>query len=407
MHPMSYRLAMLRSAQCLVRRASFIGCAALCVTIACLLPVFVGIGSALSGHRPWRGSAAGRPLQGYTDSAPRPAFNWWNRTFQTTFTAAFDERMPLRNWMVRINNQLDYSILRVNRMYAGNIVVGKNGVLFEKPYILETLGYASPVRDERIRRMAERLKHLHQLLRQRGISLLVIGTPGKVSFMRDAVPESILEYRPGAPRNYDRLAKIFSDEGVPFVDGRAEMRGSNLASRGSFFPKGGVHWTLLGAYAALERPVARLLSEFAPSDLTRVVLDDVTITQPAIGTDADLLSLANLLFPDRRYGTTAVKVHLEGPPLPKAIVLVGTSFIGQIQSILLQARVAPRVLRFEYLKLFIQCANCTIVEEVPTTWPQIILNEASAVILEINEAQPLPPYLDTFLDGLIPILEKP
>jgi hypothetical protein len=53
--------------------------------------------------------------------------------------------------------------------------------------------------------------------------------------------------------------------------------------------------------------------------------------------------------------------------------------------------------------------------DVPANWPQIILNETSAVIIEINEGGSYTAatgygysdYIDTLLDGLIPILERP
>jgi hypothetical protein len=62
------------------------------------------------------------------------------------------------------------------------------------------------------------------------------------------------------------------------------------------------------------------------------------------------------------------------------------------------------VLRFPYMRW-----------DVPANWPQIILNETSAVIIEINEGGSYTAatgygysdYIDTLLDGLIPILERP
>jgi hypothetical protein len=303
--------------------------------------------------------------------------------------------------MIRINNQLDYWILNTTRMYRGNIVVGKQGVLFERGYISQAFGYAPAMPDDAIRSVGAKIKQLHSLLAARGVALLVIATPGKVSFMSNFVPTAFPNYHQKAPRNFDRLLKIFSEMGVPFFDCRREMRESPEASRAPLFPRGGTHWTMLGAYAALERPINQLLQKVNQSASTRLVLDDVWVTPIATDTDSDLLDLTNLLAPDRSYGTVRVRVHIAGSPLPKAIVFVGSSFGAQIQSLLLQARVAPRVLRFEYFKTLIPCPKCEF-EKVPSSWPQFVLNDTSAVILEINEGVFFGShYVEEFYDGLI------
>ena len=103
------------------------------------------------------------------------------------------------------------------------------------------------------------------------------------------------------------------------------------------------------------------------------------------GTDSDLLDIMNLLTPDRSYGIVMLRTHLVGAPLPKAVVVVGSSFGAQIQSLLVQAEVAPHVLRFGYTKTLIRCPKCEF-ERVPVSWPEIILNDTSVVILEINES---------------------
>ena len=386
-------------------------CATSFVPAFCMAPLLVGILYYVIGHSlPSLNSSA---LLGYSEKVAAPTgYNWWDRSLQTKVTRTIDERLPLRNWMIRINNQLDYWILRTSRMYRGTIVVGRDGVLFGKPFIAQAFGYAPSMTDEAIRRIGTSVKQLHRLLEQQGIPLLVLGTAGKVSLMRSSVPAAFPEFHSGAPRNYDRLLKIFAEMGVPFVDGRVEMIHSRYASRGPLFPRGGTHWTLLGTYAALERPIAQILREATKFRDARIELDDVWVSPVASGTDSDLLDLMNLLTPDRSYGTVMLRTHLVGAPLPKAVVVVGSSFGAQIQSLLVQAEVAPRVLHFEYMKTLRRCPTCEF-ERVPVNWPEIILNETSVVILEINESaffssfnEPDYDYFFGFVDGLIPLFSR-
>src|SRR5262245_22266801 len=256
-HSMQYRFSQLRpSVTHNVRVVIASRLAAAVVSFFCVLPALVGMALPLMGRSlPWVNSAS---LFGYTEKPAPAGFSWWDRSLQSTVSLAIDEHLPLRNWMIRINNQLDYWILRATRMEHGNIVVGRGGVLFERQYIAQAFGYASSISDDAIMRIGENIKQLHQLLADRGISLLVVATPGKISFMADSVPAAFPNYRADIPRNFDRMLEIFSKMDVPFFDCRAEMRQSPEAWRAPLFPKGGTHWTMLGAYVALERPVAQL-----------------------------------------------------------------------------------------------------------------------------------------------------
>jgi hypothetical protein len=379
------------------------GRAAALVAFFCVVPILVGFCLPLIGRSlPFVNSAS---LFGYTEKSAPARFSWWDRSLQLTLSLAIDEHLPLRNWMIRINNQLDYWILRTSRMFRGRIVVGREGALFDRHFISQTFGYAPAMPDDAIRSVGGKIKQLHRLLAARGIPLVVIATPGKVSFMPNSVPTAFPNYHQDTPRNFDRLLKIFGEVDVPFFDCRAEMRQSPEASRAPLFPRGGTHWTMFGAYVALERPVNQLLQEFNRSDSARLVLDDVSLTQIATGTDSDLLDLMNLLAPDRSYGTVQLRAHVVGSPLPKAVIFVGSSFGAQIQSFLLQAGVARRVLRFEYMETLMPCPKCGF-EKVPPTWPQIVLDDASAVILELNEGAFFGShYIEEFFDGLVPVLQ--
>lgn len=394
-----------------MRATSVANFAVAMIVLFCLLPALVQVVPALIGKPGWRKYLDAQPLYTIATKAPPLRLGWWDRALQTTFTAAVNERLPLRNFLVRLNNQLDYWILRASRMYFGAIVVGKRGVLFEMNYIAEAFGYAPTMSDAAILREAENIKRLRELLARRGIPLIAIGTPGKVSFRRDAVPAYFPEYRRGTPSNYDRLVRIFAEQGVPFVDGRAEMRASNLISRGPFFPIGGTHWTLLGAYAAVTGAVSRLVREADPSSGAEVVLERVSDTSGGWDSDLDLLSLINLLFPPR-YESIVPQFGLKGRPLRKAITLVGSSFSGQIVALLTSSGIVPKVMYFAYMQQFWPCWNCKP-EQVPPSWPAIILDESAAVIIEINEAAFFfsyshgNDYIATLVDGIRPLLERP
>ena len=393
-----------------LRRVPATAYAASFISILIIAPLAAGLALVAAGRQPWTGIASGLPLGGYVDKLPPLQFGWWDRSFQNSISARIDNHLPLRNWLLRVGNEFDYRILRASRMFENQIVIGKGGVLFSMVYVAEALGYRPQMPDAYFHEIAGKLKRLHTLLAQRNISLVVLGTPSKLSVARDAVPVWFGDHRPGEPRNYDRMVKIFGELGVPFVDGRAAMLNSEFNGREPLFGRGGVHWNLLGAYAGARPMFDRLLIERSPEPASRLVLDSVAFAQPPSTQDRDLLTILNLLFPDRRYSSPRLTLRLEGRPLPKPIALVGTSFLDSVLELLELSAIAPRVPQLSYLTVTRHCLTCGW-GKIPDDWPQMVLSDSSALIVEINEGASFGShhieYLTTLFDRLLPILEKP
>ena len=393
-----------------LRRAPATAYAAIFVAVLTVAPLTAGLALIAAGRQPWTGIASGVPLGGYVDKLPPLQFGWWDRSFQNSISARIDNHLPLRNWMLRIGNELDYRILRNSRMFDNQIVIGKRGVLFTMPYIAEAFGYRPQLSDAYLHDIAGKFNRLHALLAKRNISLIVIGTPSKMSVARDNAPDWFWDYRPGAPRNYDRMAKIFTELGVPFVDARAEMLNSEFNGREPLFGRGGLHWNLLGAYGGARPVISRLLAERSPDLASKLVLDNVTFSPPPTAEDRDLLIILNLLFPDRRYSSPRLTIRLEGRPLPKPIVLFGTSFLGAILEVLELSGIAPRVVQHARAAATRGCLACEW-EKIPDDWAQLLIADSSALIVEINEAASFGShqidYLTVLFDRLLTILEKP
>jgi hypothetical protein len=384
--------------------------AATFIAVLAFAPLVVGLALVAAGRQPWTGIAAGLPLGGYSDRLKPLQFGWWDRSFQNSISARIDGHLPLRNWMLRIGNEFDYRVLRTSRMSKDEIIIGRGGALFTMTYVAEAFGYRPDIPDAYLHDVAGKLKRLHALLAQRGVSLMVIGTPSKLSVARDAVPSRFRDFRPGAPRNYDRMAKIFTERGVPFVDGRAELLNSEFNGREPLFPRGGLHWNVLGAYTTVRPLVARLLAERSPDAASRLVLDAFTFVRPPARADQDLLAILNLLFPDRSYSSPRLTTRLEGKPLPKGIVMVGTSFLGAIIEVMEQSAIASRIAETPYMTMVRHCVTCGW-EKMSDDWAQRLLTDSSALVVEINEAASFGSneigYLTDIFDRLLPVLEKP
>jgi len=102
-------------------------------------------------------------------------------------------------------------------------------------------------------------------------------------------------------------------------------------------------------------------------------------------------------------------MHFEGRTLPKPIVLVGTSFLNAIFEVLASSGIAPSVVELSYLTSARRCMTCGW-EKATDHWAQTLIEDSSALIVEINESASFGGnqigYLTTLFDRLLTILEK-
>jgi hypothetical protein len=382
-----------------VRRMGLAACA---MTFLCLLPIATWLWLAVDGHKPWEGAAIGPPLVGYVDAPAAPARTVFDHVLQEKIQRDFATGFIFKPLLVRLNNQLDYALLRTSRMYEGRIIIGKGGVLYEKAYIEDNHNYGRVVSDVELQEVVGDLVRLRDALSRRGIALAVVGAPNKATLLPNAVPGWYPFLQPKQERPYARAARMLRAAGVPFYDGRQAVL--DYRGKSAMFPRGGTHWTVLAAYTALDAPVADLIAR-QTGQPGRMVVDNVTHQRPFVGVDGDLLGVINLLRPVGPYGSDVVALHREGPALPRPIVLVGSSYLGLMHWVLEQAKVAPQVIELRYLAFAFPCATCDP-KPVPADWPNLVAS-ASAVIVEMNETVFfLDPYragyMKRFIDGVAP-----
>jgi hypothetical protein len=362
------------------------------LTAICFAPILRGLGSVFNNGDPLAGSEADRLLLGYREPIERIRFGWFDKSFQGTFTAAVNDRLPFRNGMVRVNNELDFRLLKTNRMNGGNIVVGKNGTVIEKPYITRAMGYLAPIQETKAVELADKLKKAQQKLASAGVKLVVILTGGKASFRPEIIPGYFSSFHNERPQDYDIIAKAFTEKSVRFINGRDEMKKSTH-NEASLFPDGGSHWTELGVFAALEQSLPDLVG--------KVMLKQIYISQPAEGIDADLLYVANLLKPNFDYGKVNVTFQKSLRSLPRPVILFGTSFVEQMQIVIEKMAIAPSIVKLVYNQnKYARCSTCSN-EKLPPDWLDQIF-ASSLVFLEINEAVSHSDgdYIDNFISAL-------
>lgn len=107
----------------------------ICLILGCFVP-------AIQKQHPFINS---KGLSGWFPSMEIPSFSWekwFTGNFQWDFDKSFELNIGLHSSFVRLNNQINYSLF--NFATAKNVLVGKDGYLFEAPYINEYMGVNHP-----------------------------------------------------------------------------------------------------------------------------------------------------------------------------------------------------------------------------------------------------------------------
>lgn len=163
----------------------------------------------------------------------------------------FNDQYPARNLLIRLKNQIDYSIFS----YSDQIHIGPNGWMFYRSVIdvqKPAIERLSPENEDQI---IANLTTLNTWLKSRGIILLVMDNELKDSIYPEELPHSIPS-RP-SPSFYQNLRKrIATETDAIYLD--ASLLLTELKMERPVFHRTDFHWNDPAAFAASEAIVNRL-----------------------------------------------------------------------------------------------------------------------------------------------------
>jgi hypothetical protein len=168
-------------------------------------------------------------------------------------TAYFDDNFVFRDLLIMLANQIRYDIFKE----SSQVVVGKDGWLYDRVVITRDQPNADRMSDEDLMRVVGRIKQLDDYLAGRGIHLLLVPVPLKNTVMDDNLGA---RYPRISPNIYERFVARLADSGVDFVDVREVLRNPEYA-KSSYF-KTDLHWTYVGAALVAKEIVNRIGRRF-------------------------------------------------------------------------------------------------------------------------------------------------
>jgi hypothetical protein len=313
--------------------------------------------------------------------------NLWSGDFQKSFEAWLPKKLPLRGMMVRATNQLYYSLLGHSAMGGDNpIIIGKDNQLFTMSYLLtycNTRRLTSNV--DTLNTRAVTLKRIQDWFKSRGKSFIYMVSPSKAAYYPEYIPSGF-GCKEGSTRpNYHAGVKAAQIAGLNLVDNSALIIERKGQAATPLFPRGGIHYNQEGAVMAtnhLLETIARLRGKG-----TTTIEYDVSVVDTAEGSDADLLDLLNLVYPNKYYPAAKLNITKTPDILPFSIAFIGGSFVMQPIQLLEKLSIFPIMYHYSYYKL----AKITYPGQDVSTLPEESgrdyddIFDADIIVLEENE----------------------
>ena len=186
------------------------------------------------------------PLNGDFVEYDKPEFGWssfYKGSFQTVYDQYLEQHVGFHNTLVRIKNQLDYSLFR--KPNAEGIVIGKKDFIFEYDYIRELTG-RDYVGYEFIDEKLRRLKYVQKYLKKtKNIDLVIVFLPGKASYYQEYLPDKYLIVKQET-NNYTTYLNEIMKRRIRYVDLNQYFHQIKAESPYPLFPKYGTHWSIYG-----------------------------------------------------------------------------------------------------------------------------------------------------------------
>jgi hypothetical protein len=246
-------------------------------------------------------------LKGAFVPAPRPRFSFksWNSgLYQDSLGKNLNDSLPFRPDLVRLNNQLDYSLFNIP--HGKNVVVGKHGNLFLEEYIDGYLGKGFQSK----RFMADKIRMLKKvqeiLWKQKKIFLLVVIPPDKATFACSDIPDSYLQKdRDTTSRKF--LLERLQSAGIHVIDFMPVFLKMKDTVRYPLFVKTGIHWSDYGSFLAADS-IFRYITDSSGYRFPAMKLAGFDISSSPRHDDDDITRTMNLIWTTGSGSTFAYPV---------------------------------------------------------------------------------------------------
>lgn len=265
-------------------------------------------------------------LGGYEPIPANVQFNkadWATGTYQKGKEQYLKTHLGFRNWALRLDHQIAYSLYNQSKVHA--VVIGKEDYLFDYDYILEHNGKFE-VKEFEINTRLNRLVQLQDTLKKLGKHLMVVIGPNKADFFPEYLPDKDQIPRAGLKTNYDYYVKGMRQRNINLVDANGwflEMKGKTAYP---LFPQTGIHFSFYGA-ALFADSIISHVEEALNKDLPDLTWTDMVMAKEPREEDDDLEDALNILgnIPSYELPYPTIVIDEKGKYKPRSLT-IGDSF---------------------------------------------------------------------------------
>jgi hypothetical protein len=270
------------------------------------------------------------PLRGAITKIEKPKLTfatWFSEDFQAGSEKYLNQNFGFRNFFVRLNNQLKYTLF--NTAQANGVIIGKQQYLYEESYILAYLG-KDFIGEKEIAEQMRKLRTIQDSLKKHNIDIILAFAPGKGSFYPEYIPDK-----------YDTIKSITNHQvyveqaklnQVNYIDFSSWFINKKDTSKYHLYPKTGIHWSYYGANIATDSLVS-YIETLRVIDMPDMIWDTIEVRSESYGVDNDIEQGMNLLasIPNFAMPYPKITIRQENKTKPKAIV-VADSYYWQLHN---------------------------------------------------------------------------
>ncbi len=236
------------------------------------------------------------PLDGDIQLNPDVHWNpqlWFNGSYSKQKTAYLNDQFGFRNIFVRLRNQINYSFFR--KPTASDVVIGKNGFLYEEKYIKAYTG-KDFIGESTILELLKKAKYIADTLKKLNIDLVLLYAPGKATFYPEYIPEHYFIGSDTLHTNYKYFVKLSKQLGLNYLDFNALFKIQKKTTSFPLYPKTGTHWSIYSMHYAFDTLV-NYIQVLKQRQLSKFKYDSVEWSYDMKTPDDDIAKGLNTLFP--------------------------------------------------------------------------------------------------------------
>lgn len=284
------------------------------------------------------------------DAVPISLATWHDGELQTMVEAQITRSLGLRDWMVRIDNQMRYSLFGVTKR---PVVSGAGDWLVEEGY-LTSRTHLWGDQGWRILWAVYQLAQAQAVLAEHGVTLLLLITPSKAETLPQHLPLACRAVDAAQHLRHIDLLRRVLDLGIcNHLDAQRQFElWRDQEPDFPLFSRGGTHWSRVAA-ARIAVQMLDQLERLSGVDLVNLDLGDCRMGDGPGASEDDMVVLANLLDPSPFADPMPIPNVQRRPGdagKPPGVLIVSSSFVWLLAETFCQpARVSPLTV-FYYFK---------------------------------------------------------